>query len=148
MKTRILTGLLMALAMGLAWQSANGQHHLKHPSGITCEPGFKIVEEIVMQDVERYVVKLVPVIPKKWVYDWVDDPFAIQDSKHGQCSQAYGPYCRKQLVKMQVDNPCLATTKAVTEKIVERVPVTVYRQVPIGSPNIETIPTKPKSQPK
>ena len=82
MKTRILTCLLTALALGIAWQSADGQFVHRNLQGPPpCEPGFRIVEEIVMQDVERYVCKMVPVVPKKWVYDWVDDPFCILDSR-------------------------------------------------------------------
>ena len=136
----------VVLGLGLAWQSAtaNGplrHHHAKPPA---CEPGYKIIEEVVMQDVIKSVCKMVPEFKKKWVYSMVDDPFCIRDSKHGECPNCSGPYCRKQLVKREILEPC-PTMKCVTETVVERVAVTMYRKVPIGTPgsNIETIPVSP-----
>jgi hypothetical protein len=104
-----------------------------------------MVEETVMQDVTRTVCKMVPETKKKWVYDWINDPFCVQNTRHGHCPNCDGPYCRKKLVKMQIDEPC-PTMKCVTETIVERVPVKVYRKVPCAAP--EAIPTKPEPQKK
>lgn len=127
-----MAAVLVGLALALQPVSADGilQRHHARPA---CEPGFQLIEETVMQDVTRTVCKMVPETKKKWVYDWVSDPFCILDSKHGQCPNCAGPYCRKQLVKRQVDVPC-PTMKCVTETITERVPVTVYRKVPIAAP--------------
>ena len=142
MKTRIFAALLFALAVGLAWQSASGQHRRPHQQRTppACEPGFQIVEEIVYQQVERFVCKMVPEVKKKWVYSMIDDPFCVQNTRHGQCPECSGPYCRKLLVKRQIDEPC-PTMKCVTEKIVETVPVVRYKKVPIVStPAEKTMP--------
>jgi hypothetical protein len=123
-------------------QSATADGILKkHHAKPECEPGYQLIEETVMQEVKRTVCKMVPDTKKKWVYSWVDDPFCVHNTKHGQCPECSGPYCRKQLVKFQIDLPCPGM-KCVTETITERVPVTVYRKVPIGG-HIETIPVPP-----
>jgi hypothetical protein len=106
------------------------KHHVGPPA---CEPGYKIVEETVMQEVTRTVCRPIEEPKKKWVYDWIDDPFCIQDHKHGECPNCKGPYCRKLLVKRQIELPCLVT-KCVTETITERVPVIVYKKVPCDLP--------------
>jgi hypothetical protein len=146
MKIRIMSLLLATLAMSAVWQSADGQHLLKHrPAGPpACEPGFKIVEEVVVQDVVRHVCKYVTEYKKKWVYSTIDDPFCVQHGKHGSCEKCAGPFCRKLLVKREVDDLQFPATKCVTEAIVEKVAVTVYRKVPCDTPNhIEMIPVKP-----
>src|SRR4029077_17506101 len=106
MKLKVFAAAALLLGVGLAWQTASAdgvltKHHSTPP---VCEPGFKIVEEIVMQDVTRTVCKQVCVPKKKWVYSQIDDPFCIRDSKHGTCANCSGPYCRKLLVKTQVDD--------------------------------------------
>jgi hypothetical protein len=147
MKLRLIALCLTGLACAIAWQSASGQHLLKHHHAPpACEPGFKIVEEVVMQDVERFVCKMVPETKKKWVYSMIDDPFCVQNTRHGDCPECSGPYCRKLLVKRLVDEPCPGM-KCITEKIVERVPVTVYRKVPCDAPKVENIPVQPKPLP-
>ncbi len=156
MKIRILATLLVAGAMAAVWQSAEAQHAHKlfHSRPAKCDPGHQIVEEIIEQDVERVVCRMVPDPKKKWVYDWIYDPFCIQSSKHGECPNCAGPFCRKQLVKKQIDDPH-PHFKCVTERIVERVQVKVYRMVPCtelppgtvtpstAPPKVETIPTRP-----
>lgn len=118
------------------------KHHSTPPH---CEPGYKIVEETVMQEVTRTVCKMVPETKKKWVYSTIDDPFCIRDTRHGECPNCSGPYCRKLLVKTHVEVPCPGL-KCVTETITEVVPVKVYRKVPCGptESKIETIPAPPK----
>jgi hypothetical protein len=147
MKKALFTFAL--LLVGVTVQSATADGILKrhHPAKPECEPGYQLIEETVIQEVKRTVCKMVPETKKKWVYSWVDDPFCIQDTRHGECPNCAGPYCRKQLVKTQIDLPC-PTMKCVTETIVERVPVTVYRKVPIAAPEIETIPVAPKTEKK
>lgn len=125
----ILAGFAASLGLMLPGAHADGilkKHHHGKPH---CEPGFKLVEEVVMQEVTRTVCKMVPETKKKWVYSTIDDPFCIHDAKHGHCPNCTGPYCRKLLVKTQVDVPCPGF-KCVTETITEVVPVTVYRKVP------------------
>jgi hypothetical protein len=144
MNRYFFAGAALVLALGIALPAANAdglfkKHHHGPPA---CEPGYKIIEEIVMQEVTRTVCKMVPETKKKWVYKTIDDPFCIHDTKHGHCPQCSGPYCRKQLVKFQIDEPC-QTMKCVTETIVELVPVKVYRKVPC-----ETIPVAPKPDKK
>ena len=131
------------LGIGCVVPSAGAQGILKSHSHSkpVCEPGFKIVEETVIQEVTRTVCKMVPETKKHWVYSTIDDPFCVRDSKHGQCPNCAGPYCRKLLVKTQIDLPC-PTLKCVTETIIERVPVTVYRKVPCAIVP-ETIPVLP-----
>ena len=142
MHSRILACFSLAVAFAFAWQPVDGQHlHPHHRGRPLCEPCFKVVEEIEYRDIERFVCKTVHETKKKWVYDWINDPFCIHDKRHGDCPQCYGPYCRKQLVKFLIEEPC-PVTKCVTERIVERVPVVVYRKVPCTT-NIETIPIKP-----
>jgi hypothetical protein len=153
MKSRIFAFAVIASALSVLGQDADADGILKrhpghHSAPPTCEPGFKIVEEIVMQDVVRQVCKTVPEFKKKWVYSFIDDPFCIQDSHHGhhgKCQQCDGPFCRKQLVKREVLEPC-PTMKCVIETIVERVPVKVYRKVPCDAPGgkVEVLPTLPK----
>src|SRR5205823_6412108 len=104
MKSKILACLLVAFAAGVAIQTsaADGilkRHHYSSPP--VCEPGYKIVEEIVIQDVVRTVCKPVEEFKKKWVYSMIDDPYCIQPCKHGHhgtCEVCKGPYCRKLLV--------------------------------------------------
>ncbi|MBM3997075.1 MAG: hypothetical protein FJ303_23430 [Planctomycetes bacterium] len=127
-----LAPLLVGFGMIMPSAHADGILKKLHLGKPQCEPGFQIVEEIVMQDVTRTICKMVPETKKKWVYSVIDDPFCVQNSKHGQCPQCSGPYCRKLLVKKQIDEPC-PTMKCVTETIVERLPVKVYRKVPIAT---------------
>lgn len=143
---RILCAAALALfGVSIAWQPVEADGILKrHHAKPECEPGFKIVEEVVMQDVVRTVCKMVPETKKKWVYAWIPDPFCILDAHH-HCPQCDGPHCRKLLVKRLVDEPC-PTLKCVTETIVEKVPVTVYRKVPCAPG--EVIPTLPTPLPK
>jgi hypothetical protein len=130
----LLAFAAIAFAATLALQPASADGILKkHHGRPECEPGFKIVEEIVIQEVTRAVCKMVPETKKKWVYSWVDDPFCIRDTRHGECPNCSGPYCRKLLVKRQIDEPC-QTLKCVTELITERIPVTVYRKLPCELP--------------
>src|SRR5829696_9680715 len=122
MKIRIMSLMLAAFATAIAWQTAAGQHHPNRQNGPpACEPGFKIVEEVVMQDVVRHVCKHVTEYKKKWVYSTIDDPFCIPDHKHGTCAECAGPLCRKLLVKREVDDLCHPLTKCVIETIVEKV---------------------------
>lgn len=147
MKKRYFSLLLAAFTLGVAWQSAAGQHLLKHHHAgpPACEPGYKMVEEIVLQDVVKHVCKHVTEYKKKWVYSMIDDPFCVPDRKHGDCADCAGPFCRKLLVKREVPDLSHPFTKCVTETIVEKVAVTVYRKVPCDTPsNIEMIPVKPK----
>jgi hypothetical protein len=128
---------LAALLFGAGLASADGilpRHHSSTPP--VCEPGYKIVEETVMQDCVRLVCKQVCEPKKKWVYQQIDDPFCIRDSHHGHgsCENCAGPKCRKLLVKVQVDDGM--TTKCVVETIVDKVPVKVYRKVPCDAPNV------------
>ncbi len=157
MKRLLFAIAVFAFGVGLILQPATANpflkgHHFRAP--VECEPGFKLVEETVIENVERVVCKMVPEFKKKWVYSWVADPFCIPDSKHGQCPNCSGPYCRKQLVKREVLEPC-PNMKCVTETIVEQVAVKVYRKVPCDSlppatiqpgtpaPKIEVIPVRP-----
>ena len=150
MKPRLFALMLAAFASAVAWQSAAGQHPLHKQHGPpACEPGFKMVEEVVLQDVVRHVCKHVTDYKKKWVYSTIDDPFCVPDHKHGTCEQCAGPYCRKLLVKREVADLCHPFTKCVTVAIVVKVAVTVYRKVPCDTPEItpgapiELIPVKP-----
>ncbi|MBI2807203.1 MAG: hypothetical protein HYX68_19650 [Planctomycetes bacterium] len=131
MKRSLFAVAAVVLGMGFPLPSAQADGLLKrhHHARPPCESGFKLVEEITYQDVIKTVCKMVPETRKKWVYSWVDDPFCIRDAKHGQCPNCAGPYCRKQLVKRQIDVPC-PTLKCVTEQVVERVQVVTYRKVP------------------
>jgi len=148
MKHKLLAVAAMLVGIALAWQSASADGILKkHHNKPACEPGFQIIEEVVMQEVTRTVCKMVPETKKKWVYDWIDDPFCVQNTKHGNCPECSGPYCRKLLVKKQIDLPC-PTMKCVTETIVERVPVTIYKKVPCATPTAEVIGIKPAVAPK
>lgn len=109
-----------------------------------CEAGYMLVEEIGTREVVREVCKTVPDVKKvkKWVYSTVPDNFCLQHTPchghHGDCCgegcrYCEGPYCRNQLAKKLVTQDC-PTTKCVVEKVVERVPCTVYRKVPCGLP--------------
>ncbi len=144
MNSKLFGLAAMFCGIVLAWQSASAdgilpRHHHAPP---TCEPGFKIVEEVVMQEVTRTVCKMVPDMKKKWVYSWIDDPFCVKCGKHGSCQHCQGPYCRKQLVKFQIDD--CPTMKCVTETITEVVPVKVYRKVPCDdAPKGELLPVRP-----
>ncbi|MSQ93017.1 MAG: hypothetical protein EXR98_00505 [Gemmataceae bacterium] len=141
MKQKLLALAAVMAGVVFALQSASADGILKrHHAKPACEPGYQIIEETVLKDVTRTVCKMVPETKKKWVYDWVSDPFCIRDTKHGDCQNCSGPYCRKQLVKRQIDVPC-PTMKCVTETITERVPVIVYKKVPCTE--IETIPVQP-----
>ena len=147
MKPRLLATATMLLGVGLAWQSASADGILKrHHAKPACEPGFQLIEEIVLQEVTRTVCKMVPDTKKKWVYDWIDDPFCIHNTKHGHCPECSGPYCRKLLVKRHIELPC-TTMKCVTETIVEKVPVTIYKKVPCATlgdaPRAEILAIKP-----
>src|SRR5581483_3564016 len=115
-----------------------------------CEPGYQWVEEVVYKDVPRFICKEVPNTKKKWVYCAEPDAFCLPktskqccaDGKCGACSACantvcQGPYCRKVLVKREIDVPCPGT-KCVVEKIMEKVPCITYRKVPCG-----TAPTNP-----
>lgn len=133
---------------GLAWMALTaavvGALSTSRASGpdappAACEPGFKWVQVTEYREVCRDVCKIVPDVKetKKWVYSQIDDPFCIKRSGRGcadgacanECASCEGPYCRKQLVKKLVicKEP---TTKCVVEKIMEKVPCTVYRKVP------------------
>ena len=158
MKTKILACLLVAFAAGVAIQTSAADGILKrhqHATPPVCEPGFKIVEEIVYQDVVKTVCKQVQEYKKKWVYSTIDDPYCIQGCHGGGCDNCKGPYCRQLLVKRQILEPC-PVTKCVTETIVEKVAVVVYTKVPCApgeivppvmmppaSGNSEFIPAKP-----
>lgn len=147
--TRILSFFgTLAFGMLLVSVPASADGILKkHHGRPECEPGYRIVEEVVMQEVTRAVCKMVPETKKKWVYSWVDDPFCIQDRHHPHdCPNCTGPFCRKLLVKRQIDEPC-QTLKCVTELITERVPVTVYRKVPCDSARPEVLPVMPTPAP-
>lgn len=143
MTKKLIAYAALMFGVGLTLQAANADGLLKkhHHAKPACEPGYKIVEETVIQEVKRMVCKMVPETKKKWVYSWIDDPFCVQNTKHGQCPQCSGPYCRRQLVKTQIDEPC-PTMKCVTETITERVPVTVYRKAPCA-PVVENLPVQP-----
>ena len=152
MKRLLFAVAVFALGVGFLLQPAGANPRLKlhhHRTPVECEPGFKLIQETVIEDVERVVCKMVPEFKKKWVYSWVTDPFCIPNSKHGECPNCAGPYCRKQLVKREVLDPC-PHMKCVTERIVEKVAVKVTRKVPCtdmppvtSTPKIETIPTRP-----
>jgi hypothetical protein len=135
MKRILCAFAILAFAMIVVSAPASADGILKkHHGRPACEPGFKIVEEVVIQEVTRALCKFVPETKKKWVYTWVDDPFCIQDRRHPHdCPHCAGPYCRKLLVKRQIDEPC-QTLKCVTELITERIPVKVYRKVPCDLP--------------
>src|SRR4051794_27635114 len=143
MKRKLYAALAALLGLTLAWQAgrAAGPHH--HAMPPAPQPGCKVVEDVTFQEVVRYVCKVVPDVKKRWVYDCIDDPFCIQhtprqhglgllghgcgkDCGHGcdaaACPNCEGPFCRKQLVKRQIEEEC--GTKCVIEKIVDRVPVT------------------------
>lgn len=141
MKGYLLTFAAFAAGLGFLLPSAHADGILKkhHHAKPYCEPGFKLVEEVVMQEVTRTVCKMVPETKKKWVYSQIDDPFCIRDSKHGQCPNCAGPFCRKLLVKTQVEVPCPGF-KCVTETITEVVPVTVYRKVPCADAPVPPMP--------
>ncbi len=139
MKRKLLAFAIVAFDFALVLQSASADGILRNHNHLPpCEPGFQYVEEIVMQDVTRAVCKMVAETKKKWVYSTIDAPYCVQDSHHGGCEHCAGPYCRKLLVKRQVDEPC-QTMKCVTELIVEKVPVRVYRKVPCAAPKSDSI---------
>jgi hypothetical protein len=146
MKRSLFALAILAICFSVAWQDAAADgilpHHHRTPP--VCEAGFKIVEEIVLQDVSRQVCKIVQEHKKKWVYSFIDDPFCVKETRRCDCVQCAGPHCRKQLVKREVIDPAHTTTKCVVVTIVEKVPVTVYRKVPIDA---ETLPVKPKLAP-
>ena len=137
MKTKMFAFAALALSFVAILQPASADGILKkHHGRPNCEPGYQIVEEVVIQEVTRAVCKMVPETKKKWVYSTIDAPYCIQECSHGHghanCPHCSGPYCRKLLVKRQIDEPC-ETMKCVTELIVEKVPVTIYRKVPCGT---------------
>jgi hypothetical protein len=143
MKYKVLAFALLAFGFAIALKPASADGILKnHHNKPYCEPGYQLVEEVVIQEVTRAVCKMVPETKKKWVYSTIDAPYCVLDS-HGNhhCPQCAGPYCRKLLVKRQIDEPC-ETLKCVTELIVEKVPVTIYRKVPCATdaPKAELIP--------
>jgi hypothetical protein len=146
MKLRLTAFAAVLFAAVAVLQPAGAEGILKkhHAAPPDCEPGFKMVAETVMQPVTRTVCRMIEEPKKKWVYDWIDDPFCIQDHKHGTCPNCKGPYCRKLLVKRQIELPC-PNPKCVTEIITELVPVVVYKKVPCDTPAppIEKIPTMP-----
>jgi len=106
----------------------------------TCEPGYQIVEEVCYKEVVHCVCKVVPDIKK--VTKPVHDCKAVEfcqlkcpgfHCKHG-CDGAPCPDCgkvrtRTVLLKkfVTVEEP---TCKCVVEKVIERVPYTVYHKVP------------------
>jgi hypothetical protein len=152
------------LGLGLCCYSAYSQsapqpQSLPQPQGVVqvhhraqaCEPGYKIVEEIVYKDVIKTCCQRVPNEQFKWVYTCVDDPICIKcvDCKHcPTCNLIH----RKVLVKKLVPNECADCTKCQPFTFVEKVAVTVCRKVPcdtsvappVAAPTaVETIPTKP-----
>lgn len=150
MKRTIFAFATLSFGLVLASQPASADGLLKkHHTKPECEPGFQLIEEVVMKEVTRTVCKMVRETKKKWVYDWIDDPFCILNTKHhGHCPQCNGPYCRKLLVKRQIDEPC-STMKCVTETIVEKIPVTIYKKVPCATaPNPEVLNIKPTPAPE
>lgn len=144
MKLKLFAFAAVAFGVAMALQPASADGILrKHHNLPPCEPGFQYVEETVIQEVTRAVCKMVPETKKKWVYSTIDAPYCVQDSHHGADCHCAGPYCRKLLVKRQVDEPCPGM-KCVTELIVEKVPVTIFRKVPCtDAPKSEAINVKP-----
>jgi hypothetical protein len=144
MKLKLFAFAALTFGVALVLQPVNADGLLKkHHNLPPCEPGYKYVEEVVMQDVTRAVCKMVQETKKKWVYSTIDAPYCVQDSHHGTDCHCAGPYCRKLLVKRQIDEPCLGT-KCVTELIVEKVPVTILRKVPCtDAPPPEQLNVKP-----
>jgi hypothetical protein len=144
MKLRLtaFAAVLFAAVAALQPAGADGIMPKHHAAPPPCEPGFKMVAETVMQPVTRTVCRRIDEPKKKWVYDWIDDPFCIPDHKHGcpTCKQ----FCRKLLVKRQIELPC-TNPKCVTELVTEMVPVTVYKKVPCDTPAppVEKIPAMP-----
>ncbi|HZZ77038.1 MAG TPA: hypothetical protein VFE62_00885 [Gemmataceae bacterium] len=143
MKLRLLAFAAIVVAAVCVLHPAGAEGILKkHHAPPACEPGFKMVAETVMQPVTRTVCRMVDEPKKKWVYDWIDDPFCIKDHKLGTCPNCKGPYCRKLLVKREIELPCLQQ-KCVTETITEMVPVVVYKKVPCDEPRAEVLSVKP-----
>ena len=140
-KLSILAVLLAGF--GLAWQMAKADDIVpaRHAPPV-CEPGYKIVEEVVYKDVVKTVCRMVPNVKTKWVYAVVDAPICVArrtpGSKRTECQQI----CRKVLVKKLVNVPC-STMKCVSEKIVERVPFVVYHKLPCDMPSAERLPAPP-----
>ena len=116
----------------------------------TCEPGYRLVPETTYREVTRCVCKLVPHVEKKkkWVYSTIDEPFCIKRTLGfgccsdgcDDCAKCRGPFCKKLLVKREVVEEC-PTMKCVVETIVEKVPCTTYRKVPIGNTSTRAEPT-------
>jgi hypothetical protein len=149
MTPRRIALAFLALAALLARHAARADdvRQVRHHAP-ACPPGCQVVEETCFREVARDVCKVVPdvVKVKKWVYSCVDEPFCVPGagkSPHGllhhdkcdaTCPTCTGPYCRKLLVKREVVVKEIPTTKCVVEKVVERVPYTVYHVQPCGTP--------------
>lgn len=152
MKQRLLILFSLGLASMLALQALAADVRLGPP----CEPGYQWVEQTTYKEVVHYTCKIVPDVKKKWVYSTIDDPFCIpcgltggcccSHCSHGGCGTCQGPFPRKLLVKKEVELPC-AGRKCVVEKIVDKVPCTEYRKVPIEpaqiTPPAEIMPPPP-----
>ncbi len=141
-KIMVLVSILVVLAGSLALAQEPSQ---KPPP---CKPGFRIVEEIHYREVCHHVCKIVPEVKKKWVYCWKEDPFCLPKCSHkhhcdADCPHCLGPFPRKQLVKKEVVDKVVS--KCVVEKITERVPYKVYRQVPCDPANTPAIPPPAKA---
>jgi len=150
--------LAMATALSAslcALTALAGDHH--HPAPPPCEPGYRIVEEVVYQEVTRKVCRQVEEKKKKTVYSCKSQDFCVPDGP-GRCPRPCGhhhrvdacPSCQAAgatirskcvLIKKQVDDT--PVKKWVVEEIKEVVPVTVYRKVPCTVPALIPAPGVP-----
>lgn len=137
---------LVALAFGwlALYPAAQAADNVTPPTG-ACPPGWKLVEDIVYQEVVRRVCKYVPDVKKvrKTVYECKQEPFCLPKCGHcgllgghkagcGPCAPCdrCEPLCvRHILVKREVVTEC-PTYKCVVETVKDVVPVKVYRAVP------------------
>lgn len=141
MKRHVLMFAMLAAAMTtLSLASAQEVVHSQMPP---CEPGYQWVQEIGYQDIDHPCCKRVPNMRKKWVYCSKPDYFCVPECRRGgcgnggcdrdSCGDCFGPYCRKQLLKKQVE--CQYGTKCVVEITKEKVPCVIWKKVPCGTPS-------------
>ena len=150
-------GLLLALLAGIGIASTQLDAQDKGSKKSKNEPTeYRMEQKVEYKEIEHPICKMVPDKRSKWVYCTRPDYYCIPPCPihcpwhhHDdcccceQCLQCKGPYCRPALYKKQVEWEC--GMKCVVEMKKEKVPVLVWRKVPLKEEKKR--PTAPKKRP-
>lgn len=137
--------------------ASRGDGYLPYACQVS-QPSYKIVPEVVYQDVVRKVCYQVPDPKKKWVYStkevnycgppchcpWHQDHYVSGCECCEYCRQCGAGRTMCVQVKKQVDD--YSTPKCVVACVVEKVPCVVLRKVPCGGrvwPLAQAVPVLP-----